>query len=158
VQGFKTTVRNVTVTVAQVTKADFQLQVGERSETITVEAATPLVDYSAGVNTEVDTKAILDLPTEGRDFKSILGLTPGVQRAPGGGFMDVSINGQRTSTNNYMIDGVPNNDRFYGNELVGQPGLLGFLRHFSATTRLRNIRSSNCLPPRTGSRAGRPST
>jgi len=125
VQGFKTTVRNVTVTVAQVTKADFQLQVGERSETITVEAATPLVDYSAGVNTEVDTKAILDLPTEGRDFKSILGLTPGVQRSPGGGFMDVSINGQRTSTNNYMIDGVPNNDRFYGNELVGQPGLLG---------------------------------
>ena len=124
-QGFKTTVRNVTVTVAQVTKADFQLQLGERSETIMVEAATPLVDYSPGVNTEVDTKAILDLPTEGRDFKSILGLTPGVQRSPGGGFLDVSINGQRTSTNNYMIDGVPNNDRFYGNELVGQPGLLG---------------------------------
>src|SRR2546429_257204 len=74
---------------------------------------------------DVDTTAILDLPTEGRDFKSILGLTPGVQRSPGGGFMDVSINGQRTSTNNYMIDGVPNNDRFYGNELVGQPGLLG---------------------------------
>src|SRR5207244_11275615 len=90
--------------------------------TVTVRAATPLVDYSPGVNTDVDTTAILDLPTEGRDFKSILGLTPGVQRSPGGGFMDVSINGQRTSTNNYMIDGVPNNDRFYGNELVGQPG------------------------------------
>ncbi len=124
-QGFKTTVRNVTVTAAQETKADFRLQLGERTETIMVEAASPLVDYSPGVNTEVDTKAILDLPTEGRDFKSILGLTPGVQRSPGGGFMDVSINGQRTSTNNYMIDGVPNNDRFYGNELVGQPGLLG---------------------------------
>jgi hypothetical protein len=123
--GFKTTVRNVTVSVAQTTNADFQLQLGERTETVTVEAATPLVEYSPGVNTEVDTKAILDLPTEGRDFKSILGLAPGVQRSPGGGFMDVSINGQRTSTNNYMIDGVPNNDRFYGSELVGQPGLLG---------------------------------
>jgi hypothetical protein len=124
-QGFKTTVRNVTVAVAQVTTADFRLQLGERTDTIMVEAAAPLVEFTAGVNSEVDTKAIVDLPTEGRDFKSILALTPGVQRSPGGGFMDVSINGQRTSTNNYMIDGVPNNDRFYGNELVGQPGLLG---------------------------------
>ena len=124
-QGFKTTVRDVTVSHAQETKADFQLQVGQKSDTVLVEAASPLVDFSEGVNTEVDTKAIVDLPTEGRDYKSILALTPGVQRSPGGGFMDVSINGQRTSTNNYMIDGVPNNDRFYGNEAVGQPGLLG---------------------------------
>jgi hypothetical protein len=123
--GFKTTVRNVTVTVAQETKADFRLQLGERSETITVEAASPLVDFSLGVNNEVDTKSILDLPTEGRDFKSILALTPGVQRSPGGGFLDVSISGQRTTTNNYMIDGMPNNDRFYGSEVVGQPGVLG---------------------------------
>jgi hypothetical protein len=124
-QGFKTTVRNVTVTVAQVTKADFRLELGERTETITVEAATPLVEFSQGVNNEVDTKSILDLPTEGRDFKSILALTPGVQRTPGGGFLDVSVSGQRTTTNNYMIDGMPNNDRFYGSEVVGQPGVLG---------------------------------
>jgi hypothetical protein len=124
-QGFKTTVRNVTVAVAQETKADFRLQLGERTETITVEGASPLVEFSPGVNNEVDTKSIVDLPTEGRDFKSILALTPGVQRSPGGGFLDVSISGQRTTTNNYMIDGMPNNDRFYGSEVVGQPGVLG---------------------------------
>jgi hypothetical protein len=124
-EGFKTTVRSVTVTVAQETKADFRLEVGQRTETITVEAASPLVDYSLGVNNEVDTKSIIDLPTEGRDFKSILALTPGVQRTPGGGFLDVSVSGQRTTTNNYMIDGMPNNDRFYGSEVVGQPGVLG---------------------------------
>jgi len=124
-QGFKTTVRNVTVNVAQVTKSDFRLEVGQRTETIMVEAATPLVEFSPGVNNEVDTKAILELPTEGRDFKSILALTPGVQRTPGGGFLDVSVSGQRTTTNNYMIDGMPNNDRFYGSEVVGQPGVLG---------------------------------
>jgi Carboxypeptidase regulatory-like domain len=124
-QGFKTTVRNVTVNVAQQTKADFRVEVGERTETITVEAASPLVEFTAGVNNEVDTKSIVDLPTEGRDFKSILALTPGVQRSPGGGFLDVSVSGQRTTTNNYMIDGMPNNDRFYGSEVVGQPGVLG---------------------------------
>src|SRR6266446_823156 len=124
-QGFKTTARDVTVTVAQETKSDFRLQVGERNETIEVEATTPLVEFSSGVNNEVDTKSIVDLPTEGRDFKSILALTPGVQRTPGGGFLDVSVSGQRTTTNNYMIDGMPNNDRFYGSEVVGQPGVLG---------------------------------
>lgn len=124
-QGFKTTVRNVTVSVSKITTSDFQLQLGERTETVTVEAATPLVEFSAGVNNEVDTKSILDLPSEGRDFKSILALTPGVQRTPGGGFLDVSISGQRTTSNNYMIDGMPNNDRFYGSEVVGQPGVLG---------------------------------
>jgi hypothetical protein len=35
------------------------------------------------------------------------------------------VSGQRTTTNNYMIDGMPNNDRFYGSEVVGQPGVLG---------------------------------
>ncbi|HET6933001.1 MAG TPA: carboxypeptidase regulatory-like domain-containing protein [Candidatus Acidoferrum sp.] len=124
-QGFKTTVRNVRVDVAQTTKADFRLEVGQRTETITVEAASPLVEFTTGVNNEVDTKSIVDLPTEGRDFKSILALTPGVQRAPGGGFLDVSISGQRSTTNNYMIDGMPNNDRFYGSEVIGQPGILG---------------------------------
>lgn len=124
-QGFKTTVRDVTVTVAQETKADFRLQLGERTETVMVEAVGPLVEFSPGVNNEVDTKSIVDLPTEGRDFKSILALTPGVQRSPGGGFLDVSISGQRSTTNNYLIDGMPNNDRFYGSEVVGQPGVLG---------------------------------
>src|SRR5258707_2431669 len=125
-QGFKTTVRNVTVTLAQETKADFRLEVGKTTETITVEAAGPLVEFTSGeLNNEVDTKSIVDLPTEGRDFKSILALTPGVQRTPGGGFLDVSVSGQRTTTNNYMIDGMPNNDRFYSSEVVGQHGVLG---------------------------------
>src|SRR5262249_41829851 len=108
-----------------VLKVDFQLQVGQKSEIVTVEGVAPLVDYSPGVTNEVDTKAIVDLPTEGRDFKSILAITSGVQRSPGGGFLDVSISGQRTITNNYLIDGMPNNDRFYGSEVVGQPGVLG---------------------------------
>src|SRR6267143_4479386 len=56
-EGFKTAARDVTVTVAQLTKADFKLQVGQRNETIEVEAASPLVDFSSGDTTEVDTKA-----------------------------------------------------------------------------------------------------
>src|ERR1700719_777487 len=46
--GFKTTVREVTVTVAQITKADFSLEVGQNTETVTVESVAPLIDYSPG--------------------------------------------------------------------------------------------------------------
>jgi hypothetical protein len=123
--GFKTTVRDVTVTVAQITKADFALELGQNTDTITVEAVAPLVDFSPGINNDVDQERIVDLPLNGRDFKSILALTPGVQRTPGGGFLDVSISGQRSTANNYLIDGMYNNDRFYGSEVVGQPGVLG---------------------------------
>src|SRR5437899_3638094 len=124
-QGFKTSLSRADVVVGITIKKDFALQVGGRTEIDEVEAATPLVETSPGVNNVVDTKTILDIPTDGRDLKAILALTPGVQRSPGGGFLDVSISGQRTTTNNYMIDGVPNNDRFYGSEVIGQPGILG---------------------------------
>lgn len=64
VQGFKTEVRQADIAAGIVLKIDFRLQIGEKSETVSVEAVAPLVDYSPGVTNEVDTKAIVDLPTE----------------------------------------------------------------------------------------------
>jgi hypothetical protein len=124
-QGFKTVVRDVTVSIALVTKADFQLQVGQRNETVIVESAAPLIEFTDQLNNNVDSQRIVDLPFNGRDFNSMLGITPGVQRAPGGGFIAVSINGARTTTNNYLIDGMYNNDRYYGDSAIGQTGILG---------------------------------
>lgn len=67
--GFKTTVRDVTVTVAQVTKADFRLELGRNTDTVLVEAVAPLVDFSPGINNDVDEERIVGLPLNGRDFK-----------------------------------------------------------------------------------------
>jgi tetratricopeptide (TPR) repeat protein len=61
----------------------------------------------------------------GRDFNSLLGVTPGVQRTPGGGFLSVSISGARSTSNNYMIDGISNNDRYYGDSVLNQTGVVG---------------------------------
>ena len=44
---------------------------------------------------------------------------------PGGGFLAVSINGSRTTSNNYFIDGLYNNDRYYGDSAINQTGILG---------------------------------
>ena len=39
--------------------------------------------------------------------------------------MAVSISGMRHSSNNYMIDGISNNDRYYGDSVMNQVGILG---------------------------------
>ena len=123
--GFKTTQRNSEVAASGLTNSDFVLQVGQRSETITVEGTTPMVEFSSNNNNYVDNAKIETVPLNGRDFNSLLAITPGVQRAPGGGFLAISINGGRTTSNNYVLDGLYNNDRYYGDASLGQTGVLG---------------------------------
>lgn len=125
IQGFKTTTREVQVAVNTVAKADFRLEVGAQSESITVEGVAPLIEFSDKLNSNVDTDRIVDIPLSGRDFNSLLAVTPGVQRDPGGGFLAVSISGARRTSNNYMIDGISNNDRYYGDSVLNQTGVVG---------------------------------
>src|SRR3954470_755093 len=124
-QGFKTLVQNAEVVSGGVIHADFKLPVGERTETVEVEGSAPLVDLSPNNNNYVDNAKIESVPLNGRDFNSLLAITPGVQRAPGGGFLAVSINGSRTTSNNYFIDGLYNNDRYYGDSAIGETGIVG---------------------------------
>jgi len=123
--GFKSAVQEVSVAAGAVTHADAKLQVGQRTETVEVEGAAPLVDLSPNNNNYVDSLKIENVPLNGRDFNSLLAITPGVQRAPGGGFLAISINGARTTSNNYFIDGLYNNDRYYGDSAINQTGILG---------------------------------
>ncbi len=123
--GFKTVSREVQAAVGSTTKADFTLEVGAQQETVTVVSASPLVEFSDEVNSYVDHQRVVDLPLSGRDFNSLLAVTPGVQRLPGGGFLAVSIAGARATSNNYMVDGIPNNDRYYGDSVINQTGVVG---------------------------------
>src|SRR5690242_11269807 len=123
--GFKTLERQVEVSAGGLTHADYVMQVGQRTETVNVEGAAPLVELSANNNNYVDNAKIETVPLNGRDFNSLLAITPGVQRAPGGGFLAISINGARTTSNNYLIDGLYNNDRYYGDSAVNQTGVVG---------------------------------
>jgi len=123
--GFKTTVSNVSVSAAGVTETNYALEVGQRAETVMVEGTAPLVELSSNNNNYVDAEKIVEVPLNGRDFNSLLAITPGVQRAPGGGFLAISINGSRTTSNNYLIDGLYNNDRYYGDSAINQTGVVG---------------------------------
>jgi hypothetical protein len=91
---------------------NFRLQVGSVSESVTVSGAAPQVNTeSATVSTVVDRNFAENLPLNGRSFQTLIQLTPGVVLTPSNGFDQgqFSVNGQRASSNYWMVDGVSAN-------------------------------------------------
>ena len=108
------------------TLSDFTLQPGQVNETVQVESVAPLVETSEDrLSTIFESQQVADLPNNGRDFNNLLDGVPGVQRSPGGGFQSLNINGQRATSNNFAVDGIPNNDRYYGEASLGQAAIAG---------------------------------
>ncbi len=87
------------------------LKVAQRDETVTVTEDSPLVSESPAVATSVDQRFIENQPLNGRSFQSLIALSPGVQLTPSS-IVDqgqFSVNGQRTATNYFTVDGVSAN-------------------------------------------------
>ena len=124
-KGFKTQVGQAEITANGVASLNFTMQVGEATEKVTVTAELPLIDLAVTQNTTLENQQIESIPLDGRDYNSLVALTPGVQRAPGGGFLAININGTRATSQNNLVDGLYNNDRFYGQPVIGQTGVLG---------------------------------
>lgn len=99
-EGFKSAVQTTNVQAGAVNPASFKLSIGQRTETVEVEGSAPLVELSPNNNNYVDNEKIENVPLNGRDFNSLLAITPGVQRTPGGGFQAISINGSKVESNN----------------------------------------------------------
>jgi hypothetical protein len=124
--GFKTMERQASVDIALTTQANFSLQVGTRTETVEVQSVAPLVESTEDrLSTLFVGRDVQDLPNNGGDFNNLLDGVPGVQRSPGGGFQSLNINGQRATSNNFAVDGIPNNDRYYGESSLGQAAISG---------------------------------
>src|SRR5713101_1659591 len=125
-QGFKTSTRDVQVALSMVTQSDFQLQPGQVSETIEVEGTAPLVETTEDrLSTLFEGRQVADLPNDGRDVKNLLEGVPGGRRGPGGGCQRLKIDGQGASSNTFPVDGIPTNDRYYGESSLGQPAISG---------------------------------
>ena len=111
--GFKTLIKpNVVLNVQSAVAINFTLPVGAVSETLTVEGSAALVNTESGsVSTVIDRTFVENLPLNGRSFNTLLQLTPGVVIAQAGSNNQgqFSVAGQRTSANNFLIDGVSAN-------------------------------------------------
>jgi outer membrane receptor protein involved in Fe transport len=111
--GFAAAVReNVQVNVSENTELNFQLSTGSVEARVEVTAAGELLDTTQSQVTKVvDQQRILELP--GRNSLNGLallnpGVLPNQNGRPGSGF---AVNGNRTRSNNFTIDGANNNDQ-----------------------------------------------
>lgn len=118
-KGFKTlTQKGVSVLINNVTRVDLKLQVGELTQSITVEASSAVLQTTkTDVNATVESRAVENLPLSNyRNYQSLINLVPGV--TPGrfqNAVIDTpmrdftfNVNGQERGANNTRVDGSAN--------------------------------------------------
>jgi hypothetical protein len=105
------------LTVQQVARVDVVLKVGTVAETIEVRAQTPLLESeSSTLGHVIGNRQISELPLLGRNTYALAMLAPGVRPSAGVNNLVIdqistvaySINGQRASSNEFLLDGAPN--------------------------------------------------
>ena len=120
--GFKKFVfQNLHVDVGGSPSVPVSLQVGEAAQSVTVQAdVVQIQTTSAQVGSVVTSDEATSLQLNGRNYVQLMTLSPGVSSTVASGFAlfgtygvsgsSQSINGSRTDTTNYFIDGVDNKD------------------------------------------------
>lgn len=118
--GFKTQTRSgIAVRVNDQVTVDVKMEVGNSSQTVTVDAQSPLLDTSsASIGYVVDSRTILELPLKDGMVLTMATLAPGVIFTPeSAGYVrpfdtsspsTMSIDGTRSGSNQFMMDGAPN--------------------------------------------------
>jgi hypothetical protein len=131
-------------------RVDLTLQVGQVSETVEVQASAPLIEsQSSSLGSVIGSKFVNELPLNGRNFVQLATLTPGVNgtgSSVGGTIMsgtrpddrrpasEIFSNGNRENSNNFLYDGVDNNDRLTLS-IVLRPGVEA-IREFKVQTNM----------------------
>ena len=87
---------------------NFSLKLGAVSEAVTVEASAVTVESSPAVSTTVDNAFVQAMPLNGRTFQSLLMMTPGMVFSTGEQGQ-ISVNGGRTDSNYFTVDGASAN-------------------------------------------------
>ena len=127
--GFQTSIaKDIAVEAGDRARYDVHLQLGSESTTIEVTASTPLLQAdTATVSSTVTARAVQDLPLNGRNFVQLVDLVPGANEGAGNGLSSgmrpddrrsnaagLSVNGQDDTLNNWVVDGVDDNERIIG--------------------------------------------
>ncbi len=104
-------VENVILNVGDQKAIRVELKVSPLKDEVVVTPDAPLVDTSPAVSTTIGRDLAGRLPLNGRSFQSLILLTPGVTVATSGtnDAGQFSVNGQRGSTNVFLVDGVSAN-------------------------------------------------
>lgn len=134
--GFRAITRSgISIDIAAPVRIDFSMEVGDLKQTINVTGTPPPIQSdSATLGTLVNEKAVQDLPLNGRNFVNLVRLSAGAKDGVPNGLSggnrntdrrrpsSVSINGQHEIYNNFLIDGMDDNERFIGT-IVDKPSV-----------------------------------
>ena len=131
-------------------RVDLAMQVGQVTEVLDVSATAPLLEsQSSSLGAVIGTKFVSELPLNGRNFVQLAILSPGVNgtgfsvggtimsgtrpddRRPGS---EIFSNGNRENSNNFLYDGIDNNDRLTLS-IVLRPGVEA-IREFKVQTNM----------------------
>ena len=132
VQGFKKSVREgINLQVNQRARVDVTLEVGRIEETTTVVSEAPIVRTdSSEVGTVIEERAIRQLPLNGRNFATLVYLTPGVTPGQAGenlsgastfnprGASNFNALGHQANANGWLIDGIDNNEYSFNTVII----------------------------------------
>jgi outer membrane receptor protein involved in Fe transport len=132
VQGFRRWRREgVILQVNQRARVDVALEVGGIEETTTVIAEAPLLRTdSSEVGTVIEERAIKELPLNGRNFATLVYLTPGITPGQAGenlsgastfnprGASNFNALGHQANANGWLIDGIDNNEYTFNTVII----------------------------------------
>jgi hypothetical protein len=132
VQGFKKWVREgVILQVNQRARVDVTLEIGGIEETTTVTAEAPLLRTdSSEVGTVIEERAIKELPLNGRNFATLVYLTPGITPGQANenlsgastfnprGASNFNALGHQANANGWLIDGIDNNEYTFNTVII----------------------------------------
>jgi hypothetical protein len=118
--GFDTVhVSGIVVDAGRIATVAVKLEVARQATTVEVAAEAVAVETASSAETSlIDTKQILDLPLNGRDFTQLLKFNPGANA-------NGSLNGSRFNGVDWKIDGADNNDLWHNVNSVNQGGVSG---------------------------------
>lgn len=118
--GFDTVhVSGIVVDAGKINNLALKLQVARQATTVEVQATAVQIETASTAETSlIDTKELLDIPLNGRDFTQLLKFNPGANA-------NGSLNGSRFNGIDWKIDGADNNDLWHNVNSVNQGGVSG---------------------------------
>lgn len=155
---------DITLEVSQVQEVNFKLSVGNIETVVNITDEVPLVETTTSSTGEViQGRQVTELPLNGRNFTQLALLTPGVTRgfygdvSMGGssgtnaeafrnsdtGGASISANGLRSQANNFLLDGVDNNE-----------GMVNSIVFFPPAEAIQEFRVNTSVAPSEFGRAG----
>jgi Carboxypeptidase regulatory-like domain/TonB dependent receptor-like, beta-barrel len=131
-EGFKEgVVTGVRVEVQTERRADITLQPGQLAQKVEVIGEElPMVESTSNtLGGVIESKAVTNLPVNGRDYQKLILLVPGAASGPdaitdsAGSYGTVSVNGARGRSNNYLLDGTDMNDGYRNDPAINEGGV-----------------------------------